>query len=68
MRDAGHLTPQLLQQELLEFRKVKGYLPRVVLVHMNPHLEKEIQEEIAQVAKELEADITLAHEGMRLDL
>jgi phosphoribosyl 1,2-cyclic phosphodiesterase len=68
MRQAGHLTPQLLQQELLEFRKLKGYLPRVVLVHMSPYLEDDIRKEVAQVAKELDADITLAHEGMKLSL
>lgn len=64
----GHLTPSLLEQELTSFRELKGYLPPVVLVHMNPALEKEIESEIATVAKALDNSIILAHEGMRLFL
>ncbi|MFH0941412.1 MAG: MBL fold metallo-hydrolase [Chloroflexota bacterium] len=66
--EAGHLTPGLLKQELTGFRKLKGYLPRVVLVHMNPFFEEEIAREVAAVSRELEADIVLASEGMRLKL
>lgn len=66
--EAGHMTPGLLKQELEGFRKLKGYLPRVVLVHMNPFLEEEIAREVAAVSRELEADIVLASEGMRLML
>lgn len=64
----GHLTPGLLKQELIGFRKRKGRLPRVVLVHMNPFLEEEIAREVALVSRELAADILLASEGMRLKL
>jgi hypothetical protein len=32
---------------------------------MSPHLEPEIEEEIAQVAIELAATITVGHEGMK---
>jgi len=67
-RESGHLTPGLLKQELVSFQAVKGYLPRVVAVHMNPYLEKEIEAEIAVVAGELNADITLAYEGMQIYL
>ena len=67
-RVKGHLTPALLKQELVSFRGVKGYLPRVVLVHMNPWLEKEIEAEIAGVAQELDNPITLGYEGMLLHL
>ena len=35
----GHLTPELLKQELVTFRELKGYLPEVVAVHMNPAFE-----------------------------
>jgi hypothetical protein len=35
---------------------------------MSPYLEDDIRKEVAQVAKELDADITLAHEGMKLSL
>ena len=67
-KESGHLTPSLLKQELTSFREVKGYLPRVVVVHMNPELEKEIEAEIAVVAKDLNNSITLASEGMQLYL
>ncbi len=64
----GHLTPALLQRELEGFRELKGYLPRVIIVHMSPNLEKDIAVEVAAVAKALDASITLAHEGMEINL
>ena len=67
-KESGHLTPSLLKQELVSFREVKGYLPRVVVVHMNPDMEGEIETEIVTVAKALNSSITLAHEGMQLHL
>jgi len=67
-RQSGHLTPSLLAQELVSFRELKGYLPQVIAVHMNPDLEEEIAGEIVAVAKDLENPITLGYEGMRLRL
>jgi len=64
----GHLTPQLLKQELANFRLLKSYLPPVILVHMNPFLEEEIIREVAVVSRELEAEIALASEGMSISL
>ncbi len=64
----GHLTPSLLRQELVTFRELKGYLPQVVLVHMNPMEEKEIEAEIALVANSLNTPIQLGYEGMQIDL
>ncbi|GAJ02993.1 unnamed protein product, partial [marine sediment metagenome] len=60
--------PSLLKQELATFQELKGYLPPVVVVHMNPRLEKEIEAEIAAVAKALNNPINLAYEGMQLHL
>ncbi|MCK4369004.1 MAG: MBL fold metallo-hydrolase [Dehalococcoidales bacterium] len=65
---SGHLAPSLLKQELTSFRELNGYLPQVVVVHMSPHLEKEIEAEIAAVSKALGGSITLAYEGMELNL
>jgi phosphoribosyl 1,2-cyclic phosphodiesterase len=62
----GHLSPRLLKEELVQFQHRKGYLPPVVTIHTNPQLEMEIREEVAQVAKEIGAIITLGCEGMRL--
>ena len=67
-KESGHLTPGLLQRELLSFQKIRGYLPKVVVVHMNPNLEGEIEAELFVVAKELNNSITLAYEGMQLNL
>jgi len=67
-REKRHLTPGLLEQELTIFREVKGYLPQVVLVHMYPELEKEIEAEVAVVAETLNNSINLACEGMRIHL
>ena len=65
---AGHLTPALLQQELESFQDIRGYLPQVVLVHMNPLDEKIIEAEIAVVAKALNTTIRLGYEGMKIEL
>ncbi|MDD5127217.1 MAG: MBL fold metallo-hydrolase [Dehalococcoidales bacterium] len=65
---AKHLTPSLLKEELKSFREIKGYLPQVVIVHMNPRQEKEIAAEIAEVSAELGHPITLAHERMQIIL
>ena len=67
-REAGHLTPELLWQELESFRELKGYLPRVVTVHMNPLDEKATAAEITAVARAMKADIRPGGEGMRLEL
>jgi ribonuclease BN (tRNA processing enzyme) len=67
-RETGHLTPNLLKQELVAFRECKAYLPRVIAVHMDAVLEKKIREEIATVAGALNISITVAREGMRLHI
>ncbi len=67
-RESRHLTPRLLREELASFQKLKGYLPRVITVHMNPALRAEIGAELAVVAKELDCSIKLAYEGMQLEL
>jgi ribonuclease BN (tRNA processing enzyme) len=63
-----HLTPRLLQEELESFRRIKGYIPRVLLVHMSPFEERFIKMEIAAVARSLKTDIALAKEGMKVTL
>ncbi|MBN1366948.1 MAG: lactamase [Dehalococcoidales bacterium] len=63
---AKHLTPRLLKEELISFRKIKGYLPKILLTHMNFPLEDEIAAEIEDVAVSLKCSISLAHEGMRI--
>ena len=67
-RDAGHLCPKMLERELAEFRKLKGYFPRVVIIHLSPQHEPEIEREIREVAKSLGTSIDIAHEGEELIL
>jgi Cft2 family RNA processing exonuclease len=67
-KDAGHLCPEMLKEELIEFRRVKGYLPRVVAIHMSPQHEPEIKREVREVTKLLGTLIDIAHEGEELIL
>jgi len=64
----GHLCAELLKEELKQFRDLQGYLPRVIVVHIGNPYEQEIKEEVAQVARELEADISLGYEEMTVTL
>jgi len=65
-RNTGHLTPNLLKQELITFCEVKGYFPKVITVHMDNDLEPVIREELATVAKSLNISIETAREGMQV--
>ena len=66
--NAGHLTPALLGEELESFRKLNGYLPRVVTLHTNPLYQPEIAGQLEKVCRALRHDITMGKEGLRLDL
>jgi cAMP phosphodiesterase len=68
LRNAGHFCPRFLREELIQFRRLKGYLPRVIIVHIGNLYEQDIKEEVAQVAQELEADISLGYEDMIITL
>lgn len=68
LKKAGHLSAELLKEELTQFRQLKGYLPQVIVIHIGNLFEQEIKEEVAQVAQELEADISLGYEDMKVTL
>jgi cAMP phosphodiesterase len=68
LKKAGHLCPRLLKEELTEFRRINGYLPRVIVVHIGNPYEQEIKEEVDRVAQELGADISLGYEDMKITL
>ena len=68
LKKAGHLCAKFLKEELIQFRRLKGYLPRVIIIHIGNPYEQEIKEEVAQVAQELEADISLGYEDMKITL
>jgi ribonuclease BN (tRNA processing enzyme) len=65
-RESRHLTPELLKGELVEFRHIRDYLPRIITVHMNPSLEEEIAIELKEIARQLSCDIAVACEGMEI--
>jgi ribonuclease BN (tRNA processing enzyme) len=67
-RDAGHLCPKMLEKELAEFRRLKGYFPRVVIIHLSPQHEPEIEREVREIAESLGISIDIAHEGEELIL
>ncbi|MCL2679577.1 MAG: MBL fold metallo-hydrolase [Dehalococcoidia bacterium] len=67
-RESGHLTPALLMEELVSFRQIRGYLPRVLAVHMNPAMEARIAAELEEVADDLTCDVSLAKEGMEIEV
>lgn len=67
-KQTGHLTARLLEQELISFREIKGYLPEVLTIHMDAVLETTIREELAVVAEHLQIPITVAREDMRLQI
>lgn len=68
LRTWGHLCGDFLKQELEQILKIKECLPVVVVVHMDPELEKQIKEEVALVAAELNADISIGYEGMQINI
>jgi cAMP phosphodiesterase len=67
-RDTGHLTPNLLEQELIKFRELKNYLPAVLTIHMDVVQEAVIRSELEAVAARLHITIDVAYEGMCLTI
>jgi ribonuclease BN (tRNA processing enzyme) len=67
-RQTGHLTPHLLEQELISFRETKGYLPEILAIHMDSVVEPTIRAELAEVAANLQIPIAVAREEMRLQV
>jgi ribonuclease BN (tRNA processing enzyme) len=66
MKRSGHLTPTLLKQELLRFREMKNYLPRIIVLHLHPGEEKTIRAETTEVEAFLGVPIQFAHEGLEI--
>ena len=66
--NSKHLCPKLLKKELTELYNVKGYFPKVVLIHLSPKDEEEIRNEVNEVSKELKLSIDIACEGDKISL
>ncbi len=67
-KKSGHLTANLLEEELIQFKEIKGYLPQVIAVHLNLANEDEIRPEITSLANSIKTSINLAHEGMLISI
>ncbi len=61
----GHLCPAQIQVELESFRAIRGYVPRVSVIHVNPFHEDAIRTELADVARSTGASIVVAREDDR---
>ena len=67
-REAAHLCPEMFKEELLELRRIKGYLPKVAVIHMSPQHERQIEREVREVAALLGISIDIPREGDELIL
>ena len=68
LKSVGHLSAGLLKEELTQFRQIKGCLPRVVVIHIPPHFQKEVEQEVKEISRELGIDIDIGYEGMKITL
>lgn len=65
---AKHMAPADLEAELETYRRMKGSLPRVLIVHMVPWLEHDVRRELAGVAGRLGHAIEVAREDMLIEV
>ncbi|MBM4446820.1 MAG: MBL fold metallo-hydrolase [Chloroflexi bacterium] len=68
LRSVGHLSAGLLKDELIQFRETKGYLPRVVVIHIPPQFQKEVEQEVKEIAQQLGIGIDIGYEDMKITL
>ncbi len=64
--DSGHLCPRLFKNEMLEFRRIRGYLPQIIPIHLYPKYEDEIRHEMEHVMAELGVPTNFVSEGEQL--
>jgi len=62
----GHLTPKLLESELVSFKNINGYIPDVLTIHMDASQESGIRHELHEVEQHLHTSINMAYENMCL--
>jgi len=66
-KNSNHLVPKTLEKELQNFNKIKGYYPKVLLIHLTPMFEKEIKKEVKEVEKNLKISIDVVSEGEEIN-
>ena len=67
-REVGHLTPDLLEDALRSFDRQRGYLPRVIVSHMNPPWEESVREELKVLSQRMGLEILVSSADMIVDL
>lgn len=68
MHRLRHLTPDLLVKELMQFRLIKGYIPRVIVTHIPLNYEDELRSELSAASKQLEMELEVAYEGLVIEV
>jgi ribonuclease BN (tRNA processing enzyme) len=68
LKSVGHMSSQLLKEELTQFRRIKGYLPRVVVIHIPPPFQRDVEQEVKEIARGLGISIDIGYEGMKITL
>jgi ribonuclease BN (tRNA processing enzyme) len=68
IKNNGHMTPNLLKEELARFHELKGYFPHTIAVHLNPASEKEIRTELEQTADDLGIHILIGRQNMKIKI
>ncbi|UCE98039.1 MAG: lactamase, partial [Dehalococcoidia bacterium] len=67
-KESRHLCPQMIKAEMIGFNRIKGYIPNILITHMNPYFEQEISKEMEEVANELGINFIQAYEGLKLNV
>ena len=67
-RAAGHLTPNLLMDELARFREIHGRAPQVIVSHINPAWEDAVRSELAEITETTGQTFTVAEADMSIEL
>jgi len=67
-RAAGHLTPDLLMDELGKFREIHGRVPEVIVSHINPAWEDAVRSELAEITEATGQTFTVADADMQIEL
>jgi ribonuclease BN (tRNA processing enzyme) len=62
-KKSKHLCPKSFHEEIKEIQRIKGFIPKIILVHLTPRYEREIKKEIKDIEKELKINIDFAREG-----
>ena len=64
----GQLTPRFLEEALIAFQERRGYLPKVIVTHVNPPWEAIIRQELKPVAANLGVELSVSWSEMTVQI